>query len=507
LRRSPRHWYDKISGVLKSLGLQPNPYDPCVFSGFLTDPNDPSGTSSDVPITLGLYVDDFVYFSEDDAVERKFESLLGKALEVDFMGTVEWFLGIHFSWRVTPSEVSAHLNQAGFAANTVERFGRHDRDMSPLATPYRSGVPIDSIAPSTDEEDAPAQVRRTAAYQSLVGCIGWLAYVTRPDLAPVHSFLAAYQSKPSVGHMRAALHALHYIHSTHDYGISFSSSTTEPMHTFVHFPDSSDVEAYSDAKPPTRRNRHTLTSYSDACWGSQIGSAVREGTLLPLFKFRSMSGGIVFRCGGPIAWTSVRQDQTSLSSCEAEIKATSEASKLLKSIQNLAQGLVDNGLSLPDLMKSSMLYNDNEACVAWSHNMTSKQVRHLELRENRVREWVQDGSIRVSHVAGKCNPADIFTKEMRDGAHFRRLRDSFMCRLSSFQSESMLHIYHKTSSAPMHGESPVASFGSSETSSASLLSLILTSSFFRNPTNVSHLSSAGRHIVRRSYPVIPPSAC
>jgi hypothetical protein len=24
---------------------------------------------------------------------------------------------------------------------------------------------------------------------------------------------------------------------------------------------------------------------------------------------------------------------------------------------------------------------------------------------------------------------------------------------------------------------------------------------------VSHLSSAGRHIVRRSYPVLPPSAC
>jgi hypothetical protein len=29
----------------------------------------------------------------------------------------------------------------------------------------------------------------------------------------------------------------------------------------------------------------TLLAYSDACWGLQIGNAVAEGTLLPLFKF------------------------------------------------------------------------------------------------------------------------------------------------------------------------------------------------------------------------------
>jgi hypothetical protein len=32
----------------------------------------------------------------------------------------------------------------------------------------------------------------------------------------------------------------------------------------------------------------------------------------------------------------------------------------------------------------------------------------------------------ISHVSGKSNPADLFTKEMQDGAHFHRLQDSFM---------------------------------------------------------------------------------
>ena len=98
--------------------------------------------------------------------------------------------------------------------------------------------------------------------------------------------------------MKAALHVLHYIHSTHNYGIHFTSLDTDPIHTFVHFPDYSDVEDYTDAKPPSPYHSSPLTLYSDACWGSQMGSAVCDGTLLPLFKCSSMSGGII-RGSGP----------------------------------------------------------------------------------------------------------------------------------------------------------------------------------------------------------------
>jgi hypothetical protein len=36
--------------------------------------------------------------------------LLGEHCKVDFMGIVEWFLGVHFSWRITSSSVAVHLN-------------------------------------------------------------------------------------------------------------------------------------------------------------------------------------------------------------------------------------------------------------------------------------------------------------------------------------------------------------------------------------------------------------
>jgi hypothetical protein len=50
--------------------------------------------------------------------------------------------------------------------------------------------------------------------------------------------------------------------------------------------------------------------------------------------------------------------------------------------------------------------------------MTSKAARHIELQENSIREWVQDKTLDVLHIAGKLNPADIFTKEMLNGTHF-----------------------------------------------------------------------------------------
>ncbi len=246
--------------------------------GFVRDPKDPSSPQSSKPLALGLYVDDFVYFFEDPAVETLFERLLGERVKVDFMGLVEWFLGVHFSWRITKSTVDVHMNQSGFAANLIEQFCRDEWEPTPDTTPYRSGVPIDSIAPSTDADGSPAQIRRTEAFQSLVASIGWLAGATHPDIAPMHSFLSSYSSKPSPGHMKAAIYTLHYIHSTHDYGITFTSSITSPIHSYIHIPNSSDVEAYTDAIPPSREKCVPLTAYSDACWGSQIGSAVRDGT-------------------------------------------------------------------------------------------------------------------------------------------------------------------------------------------------------------------------------------
>jgi hypothetical protein len=175
-----------------------------------------------------------------------------------------------------------------------------------------------------------------------VGSIGWLCSSTCLDLSAVHSFLASYSNKPSVGHMNVVLYALHYIHSTYDYGIFFMSDALGPIHSYIHFPPSSDTEAYTNAIPLKLHsaNSFTLSTYADACWGSQIGNAVDNGTLLLLFKFRSMSGGIVFCNSGPLGWLGERQNCTLLSSCEAEIRATSATSKKVVDFCHLCCSMV-----------------------------------------------------------------------------------------------------------------------------------------------------------------------
>jgi hypothetical protein len=108
--------------------------------------------------------------------------------------------------------------------------------------------------------------------------------------------------------MKLALYALLYIHSTYNYGISFISEDMIPMHSYIHYPPSTNIEAYIDAIPPKLSTTRTILAYSNACWGLQIGNAVMEGTLLPLSKFWSMNSGIIFKNGGIIGWLGKRQE-------------------------------------------------------------------------------------------------------------------------------------------------------------------------------------------------------
>jgi hypothetical protein len=184
-------------------------------------------------------------------------------------------------------------------------------------------------------------------YQSLIGSIGWLLSTTCPDITAAHSFLSSYTNKPVSGHMKAVLYVLHYIHFTHDYDISFTSNDTTPMHSYVHFPPSTDTETYDDAIPLTLASSNTLLAYSNACWGSQLGSSVADGTLLPLFKFRSMNGGIVFKNRGLVGWLGKRQERMSLSSCEAKICATNATLKKFLDFCNLSRSVFDAGYTHP----------------------------------------------------------------------------------------------------------------------------------------------------------------
>ena len=76
---------DKINSIPLKMGFRPSAHDPCLFVGFLEASSDGSESNTRIdakyantPICLGLYVDDFVYFSISNEIEHKFEELLAK---------------------------------------------------------------------------------------------------------------------------------------------------------------------------------------------------------------------------------------------------------------------------------------------------------------------------------------------------------------------------------------------------------------------------------------------
>jgi len=78
------------------------------------------------------------------------------------------------------------------------------------------------------------------------------------------------------------------------------------------------------------------------------------------------------------------------------------------------------------------VYNDNKGAIDWSHSFSTKGMRHYNIRENAVREAQQLQEVFVSHVNGKCNPADIFTKEFKSDSIFRAIRALLLFPSSAF---------------------------------------------------------------------------
>jgi hypothetical protein len=69
------------------MGLKNTDNSPCLFMGTIIE--------GEPPIYVGIYVDNIIYFSSSDNVERHLLSTIGS---VDFMGQVSHFLGIKFMW-------------------------------------------------------------------------------------------------------------------------------------------------------------------------------------------------------------------------------------------------------------------------------------------------------------------------------------------------------------------------------------------------------------------------
>ena len=128
----------------------------------------------------------------------------------------------------------------------------------------------------------------------------------------------------------------------------------------------------------------------------------------------SVTGFCIFLLGVPIVWRSKNQKNVTLSSSEAEFVALSEAVKEIKFIVQVLES-IGVKVKFPIIVRI-----DNVGAIFMAENVTNSQrTKHVDIRYHFVREFVEDGYIRIIFVRTDDNRADLFTKNVNSGIYRR----------------------------------------------------------------------------------------
>jgi hypothetical protein len=121
----------------------------------------------------------------------------------------------------------------------------------------------------------------------------------------------------------------------------------------------------------------------------------------------SITGFIIYICGIPILWRSKVQRSVTLSPSEAEYVVISEVCAEVMFVKQILEFLkVKVELQIQVMV-------DNVGAIYLTDNQSvSQRTRHIYIRYHFVREYVEDGIVKINFVQSEENDADIFTKNL-----------------------------------------------------------------------------------------------
>lgn len=227
-------------------------------------------------------------------------------------------------------------------------------------------MPKDAGTPT----EAEAKEMEAVPYREGLGALMYLAVATQPDLSHAVQFLSRFMASPGYDHWKSLKRVLRYVKGTLDYGIT-----------------------YYDATHPGSTLQPIL--YSDSSYADCVDTA------------RSTHGHIAMMAGGPVTWSSRRQDLVTLSSTEAEYIAAMHAGQTALWLYKFLDEVF-----LPAARPIVIRIDSSgaESLAKCSANFT--RVRHLRVREYWLRDVIHDGDIAIKRVPGTANPADMLTKSL-----------------------------------------------------------------------------------------------
>jgi hypothetical protein len=315
-------------------------------------------------ILITAHIDDFIIACADRTVLDEFRTALLQRFEGTYEGEVHTYLGCEIMRELEAGKTL--LSQKHYAEDVLRTYDYWD--CIPALTPMTPGSRL--TKEQCDPNPEPAFHRR---YRGIVGSLGYLVNMTRPDLAWSYSELSKYVQNPGKAHMDAAHHVLRYLRGTYDQAIVYERI---------------DVLA------------NTLWGWVDSDWAADLDSR------------RSHTGYILMMSGGAVSWKSRRQDCVSLSTSEAEYVAASQCGQEVVYLREIL-----NDFGFPPT-GPTRVYEDNLACVAMSENpVRRKYSRHIDIRRYFVRDLVSMQVLKLVPLRTNLMVADALTKSLPAPAH------------------------------------------------------------------------------------------
>ena len=150
---------------------------------------------------------------------------------------------------------------------------------------------------------------------------------------------------------------------------------------------------------------YKLIAYCDADWG---GDTINR---------KSTSGYITSLGTNIISWNSIQQKSVSLSSCESEYIAISEASKEIIYLSNV-YNYINNILSLNIAIPIPPLLTDSQGAKKLAENPEfHKRTKHIDTRYHFIREEIANNKLQLAYIGTKDQLADGFTKGLDNTKH------------------------------------------------------------------------------------------
>ncbi|KAK1641803.1 hypothetical protein QYE76_059608 [Lolium multiflorum] len=129
---------------------------------------------------------------------------------------------------------------------------------------------------------------------------------------------------------------------------------------------------------------------------------------------RRPRSGYVFILNGAASWASSKQCTVAKSSIESEYIAASEVSSEAVWMKRF---IVELGV-VPSALDPLVIYCDNMGAIANAQEPRShKRLKHIKLRYHSIREYIEDGEVKICKVHTDLNVADPLTKALPREKH------------------------------------------------------------------------------------------